>query len=393
MILLAASLALLAPTPPMGWMSWNYFADHLDEREIREMADAMVSSGMSKVGYQYIFIDDGWQGGRDKAKHLYPDPKKFPSGMKPLADYLHERGLKLGIYSDPAPSTCAGYTGSLGFETEDAKTFAAWGVDYLKYDYCGAPPDQVTAKIRYGKMAEALRHSGRQIVFSICEWGHREPWKWAASVGGQLWRCAGDIRDKWRDVDPNRRPPFVGAYGISDAIDDNSVLSPYAGPGHWNDMDMLVVGLHGKPGPSSAYDGKGCTDVEYRTQMSMWCMLASPLAASNDLRNMDAVTKEILTNKEVIDLDQDPLGKQAVLKVKTDQWYVFVKPLANGDFALSVLNRGPKAQRYVFSFADVGLPGQYQIKDVWEHRQLTVADAWNGEVQSHETKVFRLRKA
>jgi alpha-galactosidase len=376
----------------MGWMSWNYFADRLNEKEIRQMADALVDSGMAKVGYRYIFIDDGWQGGRDKSNHIFADPKKFPSGIKALADYLHRKGLKLGIYSDPAPQTCAGYTGSYGFEKQDAQTFAGWGVDYLKYDYCGAPPDQATAKNRYRTMADALHHTGRPIVFGICEWGHREPWKWAHSVGGQLWRCAGDVRDKWRDADPNRRPPFVGAYGISDIIDDNSVLSSYAGPGRWNDMDMLVVGLYGKVGPSSAFDGNGCTDVEYQTQMSMWCMMASPLEASNDVRNMNAATKRILTNKDVVDLDQDPLGRQAVPKVKTDQWYVFVKPLANGDYALSILNRGTRPQQYVFSFQDVGLPGVCRIRDLWEHRTLPNAPAWNGLVQSHETKVFRLTK-
>jgi len=191
----------LAPTPPMGWMSWNYLADKVNEKELREMADAMVASGMAKAGYQYIFIDDCWQGGRDNRNEMIPDPIKFPSGIKALAKYMHDRGLKLGIYSDAAPLTCAGFTASLGFEEQDAARFASWDIDYLKYDYCGAPVDSNTAKIRYQKMANALRKSGRDISFGICEWGDRQPWHWAAKAGGQLWRTTADIRDKWKMKD------------------------------------------------------------------------------------------------------------------------------------------------------------------------------------------------
>jgi alpha-galactosidase len=390
--ILPTQAQILAPTPPMGWMSWNLFADKLNESDVHEMAQALVQSGMRDAGYRYILLDDGWPGGRDQNGQIYADLKKFPSGMKALAHFLHKRGLKLGLYSDAAIETCGGYTGSYGHESEDAKTFAAWGVDYLKYDYCGAPPDQASAKLRYRRMADALRSSGRPIIFSICEWGHREPWKWAASVGGQLWRCAGDIRDKWRDNDPNRRPPFVGAYGISDVIDDNSVLSKYAGLGRWNDMDMLVIGMYGKTGPSSMLGGIGCTNTEYQTQMSMWCMMASPLAASNDLRHMNESTRQILLNKELIAVDQDRRGRQAILKIKTNQWYVFVKPLTNGDFALSILNRGELTQQYRLDLQDVGMPGTYRIRDLWEHRELTRGIGWSGDIRGHETKVFRLTK-
>ena len=192
--------SLLAPTPPMGWMTWNYFADNINEKDIREMADAMVSSGMLEAGYDHVFIDDGWQGGRDNKNNIIADPIKFPSGIKALAEYVHSKGLKLGIYSDAAPLTCAGYTASLHFEEQDAKTFASWNVDYLKYDYCGAPDDMEVAKTRYKIMADALRKSGRNISFGICEWGDRKPWLWGAQVGGQLWRTTADIRDKWKSL-------------------------------------------------------------------------------------------------------------------------------------------------------------------------------------------------
>ncbi|MGB3236547.1 MAG: glycoside hydrolase family 27 protein, partial [Ferruginibacter sp.] len=186
----------LASTPPMGWMSWNFFADKINEKDLKEMAGAMVSSGMAKAGYNYIFIDDGWQGGRDNKNNMLADPVKFPSGIKALAKYMHDRGLKLGIYSDAAQLTCAGYTASLGFEEQDAKTFAGWDIDYLKYDYCHAPADSNTAKLRYKAMADALRKSGREIVFGVCEWGERQPWHWAVKAGGQLWRTTHDVRDK-----------------------------------------------------------------------------------------------------------------------------------------------------------------------------------------------------
>lgn len=387
-----AGAQVILPTPPMGWMTWNYFADHCNEKDVHEMADALVLSGMAEVGYRYIFIDDGWQGGRDKTNNIIPDPQKFPSGIKNLAGYLHSKGLKLGIYSDAAQLTCAGYTASFGFEMQDAETFAKWGVDYLKYDYCGAPEDSVTAKMRYKTMADALRKSGHEIAFSICEWGQREPWKWAAACGGQLWRIAGDIRDKWRDLDPTRKPPKIGSYGILDAINDNADLFKYAGPGSWNDMDMLIVGLYGKEGPSSAYNAKGCTDTEYQTQMSMWCMMASPLAASNDIRNMNEATKRILLNKEIIALNQDVLGKQAQPKIRNEKWCVFVKQLSNGDCAVSILNLSNAPLNYELDFQEIGLPDKYEIRDLWEHKVIGKAKKWKGEVLSHETKVFRLKK-
>lgn len=369
---------LLAPTPPMGWMTWNYFGVNINEEIIREMADAMVSSGMVNAGYDHIMIDDGWQGGRDNKNNIIPDPVKFPSGIKALADYVHSKGIKLGIYSDAAQLTCAGYTASLGFEDQDAKTFASWGIDYLKYDYCHAPSDSNTAKIRYHKMDEALRKSGRDIVFSICEWGCRQPWFWAAKAGGQLWRTTGDIRDVWGSLLHN--------YNI------NVNLSAYAGPGFWNDPDMLIVGLRGSKGPAKDLGGTGCNDVEYQSNMSLWCIMASPLIATNDIRNMSEDVKRILMNPEAIAIDQDVLGKQAELKIKNDVWNVLVKPLSNGDVAIAILNLDSTTQKANINFSDLGLGGKYEIRDVWQHKNLGKSSKWKGEVVSHETKLFRLKK-
>ncbi|WP_241676628.1 glycoside hydrolase family 27 protein [Flavobacterium pectinovorum] len=385
---------LLAPTPPMGWMTWNYFGDNINEKEIREMADAMVSSGMLKLGYNHLFIDDGWQGGRDNRNNIIADSKKFPSGIKALADYVHSKGLKLGIYSDAAMLTCAGYTASLNFEEQDANTFASWGIDYLKYDYCGAPDDMETAKTRYKKIADALRKSGHDIALGICEWGERQPWLWGGQAGGQLWRTTADVRDKWKSLKPvkNRSELHGTGAGILDIVDYSWEYASYAGPGHWNDMDMLVVGLYGKKGPSGDLGGVGCTDTEYQSQMSLWSVLNSPLAATNDVRNMSAETKRILLNDEVIAINQDVLGKQAVCKIKNELWSIFVKPLANGDSVIAILNRSGSTQSSKINFAELGLNETYEIKDLWEHKVVGKGKKWNGKVKSHETKMFRLKK-
>lgn len=365
----------LAPTPPMGWMTWNYFGTDINENIIHEITDAMVANGMVKAGYNHIMIDDGWQGGRDNKNNIIPDPQKFPSGIKALADYVHSKGIQLGIYSDAAQLTCAGYTASLGFEEQDAKTFASWGIDYLKYDYCGAPEDSNTAKTRYKKMANTLRNSGRQIVFSICEWGGRQPWFWAANAGGQLWRTTGDVRDSWQSVLYN--------------LDINATLETHAGPGHWNDPDMLIVGLRGSKGPAG---DNGCNDIEYQSNMSLWCIMASPLIATNDVRNMNAETKRILMNDEAIAIDQDALGKQGFRKVNTKNWNVFVKPLANGDYALAILNRSDTAQTADINFSELGLDGKYEIRDLWLHENVGSSKNYKGLVQIHETKLLRLKK-
>lgn len=393
-LLLASGLSfsqVKLPKPPMGWMTWNYFADNINEKEIREMADAMVESGMVEAGYKYIFIDDGWQGGRDNRNNIIPDPTKFPSGVKSLADYLHAKGMKLGIYSDAAQLTCAGYTASYGFERKDARTFAQWGIDYLKYDYCGAPEDSASARTRYRAMADALKSCGRDIALGICEWGMRQPWEWGAEVGGQLWRTTGDVRDKWINLDKERHPHQAG-YGIMDIVAENAPLDAYAGPGRWNDPDMLVVGLYGKKGPSADLGGVGCNDTEYQSQMSLWCMMAAPLAASNDVRSMNEATKRILLNREVISINQDSLGVQAKRLVDNAQWSVFVKPLAGGEVAVAVLNKGGKTERFELDFKQIGVEGKMEVRDVWAHQTLGVKSKWKGIVASHETKVFRLKK-
>ncbi|MGD9563304.1 MAG: glycoside hydrolase family 27 protein [Pyrinomonadaceae bacterium] len=378
---------LLAPTPPMGWMTWNYFGVDFNEQTLREMADAMVASGMVKAGYKYLMIDDGWQGGRDNKNNMIPDPKKFPSGIKALADYVHSKGMKLGIYSDAAPLTCAGYTASLHFEEQDAKTFASWGVDYLKYDYCGAPSDAQTAQVRYRKMADALRKSGRDIVFSVCEWGERRPWTWASGIGGQLWRTTADIRDKWA-----KRPSEKWGHGVIDILDETADLHEFAGPGRWNDPDMLIVGLYGRKGPSGDGGGTGCNNVEYQSNMSLWSIMAAPLIATNDVRSMNAETKRILLNDEVIAVDQDPLGRQGQRKIKNDVWNVFVKPLANGDTAVAILNRSDVARPYKLEWSELGLTGNHVARDLWEQRTVGTQTNWSGTVVSHETKLFRLKK-
>lgn len=376
----------LAPTPPMGWMTWNMFKGDISEQLIKETADAMVESGLRDAGYKYVFIDDLWQGGRDNRNNIIPDPKKFPNGIKALADYVHSKGLKLGIYSDAAQLTCGGCTASYGFEEQDARTFASWGVDYLKYDYCNAPEDSATARLRYKTMADALSKSGRDIVLGICEWGQRNGEEWCEHVGGQLWRTSSDVRDMWKDI------VNQGGVGILDIINVTAPLSKQVRHGQWPDMDMLVVGLNGKGGPSSDLGGVGCTYTEYQTQMSMWCMMSSVLALSNDLRHLTPEDKRILLNKEIIAIDQDPLGKAAERVVNEAGHQVFVRPLANGSHAVAILNSGDKAQRLSVSFKQLGLTGKYTVRDVWQHRDIARgATKWGGKVQAHETKVLVLR--
>lgn len=386
---------VLAKTPPMGFMTWNFFGINITEQDIKSIADAMVENGLKDVGYEYIFIDDGWQGGRDNRNNIIPDSKKFPGGMRALADYVHSKGLKLGIYSDAAPLTCGGYTASLHFEEQDARTFASWGIDYLKYDYCGAPADWITAITRYSRMAEALKKSGREIMFSLCEWGDRSPWIWGRQAGGQLWRTTADIRDKWKSLTPARTPGELhgkGA-GIIDVVNINSLLHSYAGPGGWNDPDMLIIGLYGKKGaPSSDLGGTGCTDVEYQSQMSLWCMMAAPLMVSCDIRHMNNATSRILLNREIIRIDQDALGAQAVRKVNNDSCQVFIKPLANGDVAMAALNTSDKEIVYTIPLADVDIKNKTTATDLWSQVRFNVKNKLTMHIAPHETKVYRLYK-
>lgn len=377
----------LAPKPPMGWMTWNYFQGNISDALIREIADIMVADGYLAAGYEYIFIDDCWQGGRDAHNNIIPDPVKFPNGMRALADYVHSKGLKLGIYSDAAQLTCAGYTASYGFEEQDARTFASWGIDYLKYDYCNAPADSAEAHRRYRAMADALDRSGRDIVLGICEWGSNSPERWARQAGGSVFRTSGDVRDMWKDI------VGQGGKGILDIVDVTVPVVPYIKPGCWPDMDMLIVGLYGKGGPSSDCGGVGCDDTEYQTQMSLWAMLASPLAMSCDLRNVSQSSRAILLNSEVIAIDQDMLGIPAERKIRDDSCQVFLRPLSGGRHALAVMNTASEPRTVEVGLVDLGLTGRYSLRDVWKHRDISRnARRWSGKVAPHETVLLILTK-
>src|SRR5450755_4681470 len=307
----------LAKTPPMGWNSWNLFAGRIDDKIVREMADAMVSSGLRDAGYIYLNIDDTWEGDRD-ANGVIHSNNKFPD-MKALADYVHSKGLKFGIYSGPGPYTCAGYEGSYAHEAQDAKTYAGWGVDYLKYDWCSAGglyPDSAMRAV-YQKMADALRATKRPIVYSLCQYGREDVWKWGAEVGGNLWRTTGDINDTYKRM--------------MEIVDTQSAIAKWAGPGHWNDPDMMEVG------------NGGMTTDEYKTHMSLWSILAAPLLAGNDVRNMTQATKDILLDREVIAIDQDKGGMQGKQVWKSGDQEIWVRDLAAGSKAIGFFNRGAAA--------------------------------------------------
>lgn len=355
----------LAKTPPMGWNSWNLFADRVDDQTVRTMADAMVSSGMKDAGYIYVNIDDTWEGLRDEHGVLHTN-SKFPD-MKALADYVHSKGLKIGIYSSPGPRTCGAYPASYGFEAQDAKMFAEWGIDFLKYDWCSAARvyknDQLQAV--YQKMGDALQATGRPIVYSLCEYGLGGVEKWGPEVGGNLWRTTDDIRDEWKSMMFN--------------IEKQVPTAPYAGPGHWNDPDMLEVG-----------NGHMTRD-EYRTHMSLWALTAAPLLAGNDIRVMSEETRSILLNKEVIAVDQDALGRQAS-PVKNGELETWVKPLADGGVAVGVVNLGTTAAPATVRVADVA-PGKVVTvaRDLWKHAEVKFKEGvYTASVPSHGTLMLRL---
>ena len=376
----------LALTPPMGWMSWNALGPNLSETLIKEIADAMVASGMRDVGYQYICIDDHWHGKRDADGVIHPNAKKFPNGIKPVADYVHSKGLKLGIYSDAAEHTCGGEPGSFGYESQDAQSYAQWGIDYLKYDYCGAPKDRETAIKRYRAMARELEKTDRTIVFAACEWGPRQPWLWAGEVGANLWRTTWDIRDTW-----DHGKYDSGHAGIVTILDRQAELWSYAGPGRWNDPDMLVVGLKGK-GLSSSHDGaNGCTEAEYRSNMALWSLMASPLLASCDLRSMDDTTTEILTNPEIIAVNQDSLGRQGRRVYQKDAIEIWVKPLEDDHLAVGILNRSAGTVEFDATWPKIGIDGRYGVWDLWAREKRGEFDkSMTVTLQSHETAIFRL---
>jgi len=321
---------MLAPTPPMGWNSWNTFGADIHEELIRQVADVFVEAGLKEAGYTYVVIDDLWEADeRDSSGRLVPDPRKFPSGMKALADYVHSKGLKFGIYSCAGTHTCAGKPASYGYEEIDAHTFAEWGVDFLKYDFCYKPAG-VDGPSLYRRMGQALRATGRPIIFSLCEWGTNEPWKWGASVGGHMWRTTGDINDSWESIDQ---------IGFS-----QNGLEAYAGPDHWNDPDMLVVGMYGKGNVARG----GCTDSEYRAHFALWCLLAAPLMIGCDVRNMNDFTHSLLTHRGLIAINQDPLGRQGFrVGVEWDHFETWMKPLADGSVAVGLFNRHKDWKRVI----------------------------------------------
>ena len=339
----------LCLTPPLGWNSWNVFTSDISEKLLMEIADAMVKNGMRDMGYQYINIDDFWHApqreadGRPKA-----DTAKFPHGMKYLADYMHSRGLKLGIYSCAGNMTCGKQFGGYQHEEVDARTYAEWGIDLLKYDYCFAAPPQKDAIDRYTAMGTALKRSGRSIVFSICEWGGRKPWEWGAGTAGSYWRTTGDIADEWND-----KPGYNGVMKI---LSKEKGLEKYAAPGHWNDPDMLIVGNHGT-GKATGRGGKskGLSQDEYYSHFAMWCMLNAPLLTSCDLRSVSKADLDIMTNPLLLAINQDGLGEQAHLVKKQKGLWFYSKKMSGGQYAVAILNTGKKGCPYSLKTDDFGI--------------------------------------
>ncbi len=363
--------ANLALTPPMGWNTWNKFACNVSDELIRGAADSMVKSGMKDAGYQYIVIDDCWQVSRDEDGNIVPDAKRFPNGMKAVGDYIHSVGLKFGIYSDAGEKTCERRPGSLGHEYQDAMRYASWGVDYLKEDWCNTTTQD--AKSAYALMRKALDATGRPIVLSICEWGSHQPWLWGKESGGNLWRTTGDIQDRW-DGKKEWRPGSCCSYGVLAIVDAQDGIESFAGPGHWNDPDMLEVG------------NGGLTDEENKSHFSLWAMLAAPLLAGNDLRDMRPEIHDILTNKEVIAIDQDALGIEGKPVRKEGDAEVFSRPTVGGNRAVLLLNRGTSEKEISVNWEDLGYPAHFSatVRDLWQHKDLgKFSGKFSASVPSH----------
>jgi alpha-galactosidase len=355
----------LALTPPMGWNSWNTFQTNISEQLVRGIADVMATSGMRDAGYTYLVLDDGWMAmERDRVTgDLVPDPVKFPHGMRAVVDYVHSKGLKFGLYNCAGTKTCAGYPGTRGYEYQDARLYASLQIDYLKFDWCNT--DGINAKEAYATMSKALRAAGRPVIFSLCEWGQNKPWEWAAPVG-QLWRTTGDISAVFDGVVDHGT---WKSQGVMQILDGQNGLRKYAGPGHWNDPDMLEVGVG------------SLTPNENRAHFSMWAMLAAPLIAGNDLRAMTAATRAVLTNKEVIAVNQDALGIQAFKYNVKDSVETWVKPLQGGDWALCFLNRSSSARLLSFDWQQVKITDSitntvlqpattlYAIRELWGKKE------------------------
>jgi alpha-galactosidase len=358
----------LARTPPMGWASYNKFGLAVDEKLIRAVADSLVTTGMRDAGYVYLEIDDGWQGERETDGALRPNDK-FPD-MKVLSNYIHSKGLKLALYSSPGPRSCGGFEGSYGHEDQDAETFAAWGVDYLKYDWCSASTIYTGAdemRAVYQKMGEALRATGRPIVYSLCQYGIFKVWEWGPKVGGNLWRTTSDIKDNWKSM--------------SDIGFSQDGLESYVGPGRWNDPDMMEVG------------NGGMTIEEYRTHMTLWVILAAPLLAGNDPRTMTNDIKEILLNREVLAVNQDALGKQGRRLIRNGTTEIWAKPLSEGAVAVGLFNRGASLARVSVRWPELGLNGPYKARDLWRRVDLPDAtNSYSAELPSHSSVLLRIAK-
>lgn len=358
----------LAKTPPMGWNSWNQFKSRVSDELVRGVADAIATNGMKEAGYVYINIDDTWEGEQRDVQGNITTNSKFPD-MKALADYIHSKGLKLGIYTSPGPNTCAGYEGTYGHEEQDARTFAAWGIDYVKYDWCGARTLYTNEEMPavYQKFGDALQKTGRPIVYSLCQYGNFEVWKWGADVGGNLWRTTGDISDRWDSM------TRIG-FGQNDH-------APFATTGHWNDPDMMEVG------------NGGMTPDEYKTHMALWSILAAPLLAGNDVRNMTQATKDILLNREVIAIDQDKGGMQGKRVWQSGDQETWVRDLAGGDKAIGVFNRGVTAAEVSVKWADLGEKKKVKrVRDLWEMKDINVdGPEYKIMVPSHGVVFLRVK--
>ncbi|MEI8087108.1 MAG: glycoside hydrolase family 27 protein [Paludibacter sp.] len=375
----------LAQTPPMGWNSWNKFACNINEKIIREIADALVTSGMKDAGYEYVIIDDCWHGERDSLGFITANHQSFPSGIKALADYIHSRGFKFGIYSSAGFQTCAGRPGSRGHEYQDAYMYAKWGVDYLKYDWCGT--DKLNAEGAYMTMGEAILQTGRPMVYSICEWGKNKPWEWGAEMG-HLWRTTNDIFNCFDCV--NGLGDWK-SYGVMQILDMQNGLRKYSKPGNWNDPDMLEI-------------GNGMPVNEERAHFSMWCMLAAPLISGNDLRNMSAETRNILCNKEAIAIDQDILGIQGFKHQVKDSVEIWLKPLHNNAWAITLLNRSQKtsntslnwneffATDTIFNRMIDTRKQRFKIRDIWNKTNIGVSKITTFAIPKHDVVMLLLTK-
>jgi alpha-galactosidase len=366
-----------AQTPPMGWNSWNKFACNVSEDLIKSVTDAVASNGMKDAGYQYVVIDDCWQVARDENGFILADPQRFPSGIKALADYVHSKGLKFGIYSDAGTKTCAGRPGSQGHEYQDALQYARWEVDYLKYDWCNTGTRN--AEEAYSTMSNALLAAGRPIVFSLCEWGTAKPWLWGKGIGN-LWRTTGDISDKWS----SKKKWDDGTcceYGVVEILDQQVGLESFAGPGHWNDPDMLEVG------------NGGMTMLEYRAHFSFWALLAAPLIAGNDVRSMTPEIKEILTNPEVIAVNQDRLGREGRRVRKNGDLEVWSKPLSDGSRAVILFNRGTSEGDVSVSWEEIAYTGHLpaKVRDLWAHKDLgKFTGSYSANVAPHSVVMVKI---